>query len=158
MSHEAKVMKEHVFPQLRVFVQRQQGVQLPSYSTPGSSGADVRAHLQSPLSLSAGETVLIPTGISVEIPSGFEIQVRSRSGLTLKHQLYVLNSPGTIDADYRGEVRIILSNQGPNAFVVEPGMRIAQLVLAPVYHIAFAEVPLGSSTRDVGGFGQTGLD
>lgn len=151
-------MKDSAFPERKIHVKRQQGVAFPNYSTPGSSGADVRAHLSSPRTLSPGETALIPTGLFVEIPSGFEIQVRSRSGLALKHQVVVRNSPGTIDADYRGELQIILTNCGKDPFAVEPKMRIAQLVLAPVYHMRFVEAPLTETSRDVGGFGQTGLD
>lgn len=130
---------------------------LPAYATDQAAGADVRAHLAEAKVLPPGASCLIPTGMRLEIPEGYEIQVRPRSGLALKHQVTVLNTPGTIDADYRGEVGIILINHGRNDFVIEPGMRIAQLVLAPVVRADFRmSVELGSTQRGAGGFGHTG--
>lgn len=132
--------------------------QLPSAASHGASGADVRAHINEPLVLLPGESALIPTGLRFAIPQGYEIQVRPRSGLALKHQITVLNSPGTIDSDYRGELGIILINHGKNSFTVEPGMRIAQLVVAEyVLGCYTAEDSLVQSSRGAGGFGHTGL-
>lgn len=131
--------------------------QLPSYGSALASGADVRAFLHEEMVILPGRSVLIPTGLKMAIPPGYEIQVRPRSGLALKHQITVLNTPGTIDADYRGEVGIILINHGKESFTVTPGMRIAQLVLAPVVQAHF--VPVGElveTARGAGGFGHTG--
>ncbi|WP_075883313.1 dUTP diphosphatase [Candidatus Protochlamydia sp. W-9] len=130
---------------------------LPFYMTPGAAGADVKAYLKESLEIPPGQSALIPTGMRLAIPEGYEIQVRPRSGLALKHQVTVLNTPGTIDADYRGEIKIILINHGTNAFIVEPGMRIAQLVLAQVLRANFVlSKELESTQRGVGGFGHTG--
>ena len=104
---------------------------LPLYMTIGAAGADAKAHLQEPLVIPAGQSALIPTGIRMAIPEGYEIQIRPRSGLALNHQITILNTPGTIDADYRGEIKVILINHGKEDFIVTPGMRIAQLILAP---------------------------
>ncbi|MCH9627220.1 MAG: Deoxyuridine 5'-triphosphate nucleotidohydrolase [Chlamydiales bacterium] len=132
--------------------------QLPEYASEGASGADVRAHLETPLSIAAGNSALVPTGLFFEIPEGYEIQVRPRSGLAFKHQVTVLNTPGTIDADYRGELKVILINHGQHNFVVEPGMRIAQIVVAPVVQVRFIRADvLAVSERGRGGFGHTGV-
>jgi dUTP pyrophosphatase len=130
---------------------------IPQYGSEGSSGADVRANIEKDIVIPSGETALIPTGLRFEIPYGYEIQVRPRSGLALKHQITVLNTPGTIDADYRGEVKVILMNLGKKDFIVTPGMRVAQLVVAPVIKANFvpAEV-LTATVRGDGGFGHTG--
>lgn len=131
---------------------------LPEYASEEASGADVRAHLASPLVMGPGETALVPTGLFFEIPPGFEIQVRPRSGLAFKNQITVLNTPGTIDSDYRGELKVILINHGKNVFTVEPGMRIAQIVVAPVVQARFIRVDaLAESGRGSGGFGHTGV-
>ena len=132
---------------------------LPFYATEGSSGMDIAAAIDGPMLLRPLERVLIPSGFSVAIPQGFEIQVRPRSGLALKHGITVLNTPGTIDADYRGEVKVILVNLSHEAFVIEPGMRIAQLVVMSVERSTLTEVEaLGdTSERSVGGFGSTGM-
>ncbi len=125
--------------------------------TDGSAGADVRAYLKDPFILLPGRSALIPTGVSMAIPEGYEIQVRPRSGLALNHQITVLNTPGTIDADYRGEIKIILINHGSSEFTITPGMRIAQFVLAPVWRANFITVSeLTTTTRGAGGFGHTG--
>lgn len=130
---------------------------LPTYATPLAAGADIRACLNEPIVLEPGKSCLIPTGMRVAIPEGFEIQVRPRSGLALKHQITVLNTPGTIDADYRGEIGIILINHGRTDFIIQPGMRIAQLVLAPVTRARFLlSTQLTSTQRSSGGFGHTG--
>lgn len=131
---------------------------LPFYGTTGAAGADVMANLTEPLIIPPGQSALIPTGLKMAIPDGFEIQVRPRSGLALKHQITVLNTPGTIDADYRGEIKIILINHGKEPFIVTPGMRIAQLVLAQVVRANFILTgDLVATTRGEGGFGHTGF-
>ncbi|MBM3921950.1 MAG: dUTP diphosphatase [Sphingomonadales bacterium] len=131
---------------------------LPSYATDGSSGMDVRAHLSEPLTLAPLERKLIPTGLFVEIPQGYEIQVRPRSGLALKQGLTCLNSPGTIDADYRGEIGVILINLSGQEQTIQPGDRIAQLVLQEVARVEWiTAVSLSDTTRSEGGFGHTGI-
>ncbi|WP_461831461.1 dUTP diphosphatase [Aquifex sp.] len=131
---------------------------LPSYATPHSSGLDLRAAIDKPVKIKPFERVVIPTGLIIEIPEGFEGQVRPRSGLALKKGLTVLNAPGTIDADYRGEVKVILINLGSEEVVIERGERIAQLVIAPVQRVDVVEVEEVSPTeRGEGGFGSTGI-
>lgn len=131
---------------------------LPTYGSEGASGADVRAFIKDDLTLLPGKSKLIPTGMRLEIPSGYEIQVRPRSGLALKHGITVLNTPGTIDADYRGEVGIILINHGKEPFIIKPGMRIAQLVVAAVVQANFiTSDELVETARGHGGFGHTGF-
>ncbi len=135
------------------------GLDLPAYETAGAAGMDVRAAVPDdhPVTLYPGEREMIPTGLSVAIPEGYEIQVRPRSGLAAKHGLTCLNTPGTIDADYRGEIKVILINHGAEAFTVKRGERIAQLVLAPVTRAEWNPVILLSDTsRGKGGFGSTG--
>jgi dUTP pyrophosphatase len=132
---------------------------LPFYATEGAAGADIRASLPEKKSLivKPGERVLVPTGLSMEIPMGYEVQVRPRSGLSLKSSLMVVNSPGTIDCDYRGEVNIIIGNFGKEDYVIEHGLRIAQLVLSPVIQARFVTTDSLSETgRGAGGFGSTG--
>lgn len=134
-------------------------IALPSYETPGAAGADVRANFSSRegVTLAPGARMLVPTGLAMAIPVGFEVQVRPRSGLALKHGLTLVNSPGTIDSDYRGELGIIVLNTSDTPFEVTHGMRIAQIVLAPVVQAAFREVAeLGETDRGTGGFGSTG--
>ncbi|MAN46517.1 MAG: dUTP diphosphatase [Alphaproteobacteria bacterium] len=136
-----------------------EGLQLPAYETVGSAGMDVRAAVSEddPIMLQPGERGMIPTGLSVAIPQGYEIQVRPRSGLAAKHGLTCLNTPGTIDSDYRGEIKVILINLGQEAFTIQRGERIAQLVLAPVTQLAWEEVEsLDETERGAGGFGSTG--
>ncbi|HER26046.1 MAG TPA: dUTP diphosphatase [Rhodospirillales bacterium] len=133
------------------------GLDIPRYATDLSAGADLVAAIAEPVSIDAGERALIPTGIALALAAGYEAQVRPRSGLALKHGVTVLNSPGTIDADYRGEIGVILINHGADPFVVERGMRIAQLILAPVVTADWAVVDdLPTSARAAGGFGSTG--
>jgi dUTP pyrophosphatase len=130
---------------------------IPIYSTQGASGADIRAHIESARILEPGSVSIIPTGVRMAVPVGYEIQVRPRSGLAAKHGITVLNTPGTIDADYRGEICVIMINLGKNSFTVEPGMRIAQIVLAPVCQAEFVLMPqLVETARGTGGFGHTG--
>ena len=133
-------------------------VQLPQYETKGAAGMDLRAFLANEISIAPLGRVKIPTGLRVEIPEGFEGQVRPRSGLAIKFGVTVLNSPGTIDSDYRGDLDIILINLGAEAFTVKSGERIAQLVVAPVFRAAIEETQALSPTeRGAGGFGSTGL-
>ena len=130
---------------------------LPRYMTPGAAGLDVVAAVQETVVLAPGERALIPTGLAFEIPDGFEVQVRPRSGLAFKYGVTVLNAPGTIDSDYRGEIGILLINHGDAAFEIERGERIAQLVFASVVQMQFDLVEeLSSSQRGAGGFGHTG--
>lgn len=132
-------------------------VALPHYATPGSAGMDIRAAIKEDIILEPGKVELIPTDISVEIPLGYEIQVRPRSGLAANHSIGILNSPGTIDSDYRGEVKIILMNFGKENFKISKGDRIAQLIVSKVYTAKIEEVKdLNSSIRGEGGFGHTG--
>ncbi|MBN2651383.1 MAG: dUTP diphosphatase [Spirochaetales bacterium] len=129
----------------------------PSYQTKLSAGMDILADLESELVLEPGKRALVPTGLFLQIPDGFEVQVRPRSGLAIKHGISLLNSPGTIDADYRGEICVIMINHGEQPFTVKPGERIAQLVLAPVFHakLKFSK-KLNKTKRGAGGFGSTG--
>ncbi len=130
---------------------------LPKYKTQGSSGMDLSANLKSSIKIGPGKKEIIPTGIAISVPKGFEVQIRPRSGLAAKHNITVLNSPGTIDADYRGELKIILINLGHETFKIEKGFRIAQMVLCPVVKAKFEEVDnLDDTGRGKGGFGSTG--
>lgn len=133
---------------------------LPAYATEDSAGLDLLAAVDADLALAPGARTLIPTGLVIALPAGYEAQVRPRSGLALKNGITVLNSPGTIDADYRGEVKVILANLGEDEFTVSRGMRIAQMVVAPVTRLGWSEVglesELPSSERGSGGFGSTG--
>lgn len=149
-------------PELRIRrLAHGEGLSLPAYETPGSAGMDLRAAVagDAPLEIAPGGRAAVPTGLAMEIPAGFEGQVRPRSGLALKSGITCLNTPGTIDADYRGEVKIILANLGAEPFTVTRGMRIAQLVIAPVVQarIVVAET-LGETGRGAGGFGSTGTE
>lgn len=140
-----------------VFIQNRSGHPLPEYATIASAGLDVRAKLEDSVVLQPGEWRLIPTGLFAALPAGTELQVRPRSGLAFKHGITVLNSPGTIDADYRGEIGVLLINHGAKPFAVEHGERIAQLVLARYERITWKETEnLPSSDRGTGGFGSTG--
>lgn len=131
---------------------------LPRYASEGAAGLDLQAALDEPISLAPGERRLIPTGFAIALPSGYEAQVRPRSGLALKQGVTVLNSPGTVDADYRGEVGVILINLGQGPFVIARGDRIAQMVIAPVSQAHLHEVAdLPDSPRGAGGFGSTGV-
>ncbi|MGD0664501.1 MAG: dUTP diphosphatase [Rhabdochlamydiaceae bacterium] len=135
-----------------------EGAELPSYGSDLAAGADARACLKEDIVIAPGDSALIPTGLKVAIPEGYEIQVRPRSGLALKNKITVLNTPGTVDADYRGEIGVILINHGREPFRVTPGMRIAQLVLSEVVQAHFSiEESLTSTARGEGGFGHTGL-
>ena len=134
-----------------------EGLDLPAYETAGSAGMDLRAAVDAPLTLHPGERALVPTGLVFELPEGYEAQVRPRSGLAFKHGITCLNTPGTIDSDYRGEVKVLLVNLGEDAFDIARGMRIAQMVVAPVVQVRIEERSLASETnRGAGGFGSTG--
>lgn len=132
---------------------------LPAYATPQSAGMDLRANIEQPVTLRPMERRLIPTGLYIALPQGYEAQIRPRSGLALKHGITVLNSPGTIDADYRGEVMVLLVNLSTDDFVVNDGERIAQMVVARHETVAFAEVSeLDETERGAGGYGHTGVE
>ena len=136
-----------------------EGLEPPSYATAGSAGCDLRAAIEAPLLILPGGRTLVPTGIAVAIPGGYEGQVRMRSGLAHDKGLALLNAPGTIDSDYRGEIRVILANLGSEAVTLERGERIAQLVFAPVVRGRFEKVEeLPESSRGQGGFGSTGRE
>jgi dUTP pyrophosphatase len=145
---------------IRVRVSRQpggEGLPLPAYATTGSAGVDLCAAVDVELVIEPGMRALVPTGFAIALPGGFEGQVRPRSGLALRHGVTVPNAPGTIDSDYRGEVKVILMNLGAEAFSVARGDRVAQLIVAPVEHVEFEEVEqLDDTDRGSGGFGHTG--
>ncbi|MBI3137496.1 MAG: dUTP diphosphatase [Sphingobacteriales bacterium] len=144
-------------PVVDVKIINQSANPLPAYATDGSSGMDIRAHLESPVTLAAFERSLVPTGLFIELPAGYEAQVRPRSGLAIKQGITCLNTPGTIDADYRGEIKIILINLSREEQVIHPGDRIAQLVIQPVEKCNWIAVQaLQSTGRNEGGFGHTG--
>jgi dUTP pyrophosphatase len=131
---------------------------LPLYQSQGSAGADLCACLRSDMTIHPGKTALVPTGLMIELPNGYEAQIRPRSGLALKHGITLLNAPGTIDSDYRGEIGVIMTNLGAEPFVITHGMRIAQMVFTKVYKGEFAVVDsLADTVRGAGGFGHTGL-
>jgi dUTP pyrophosphatase len=135
-----------------------QGASAPEYASGGSAGADLSAALDESLTIDPGETILVPTGIFISIPPGYEAQIRPRSGLALKHGITFLNSPGTIDSDYRGEVKIIMTNLGKKPFTVENRMRIGQMVFSKVYRGEFIITDeLDETDRNEGGFGHTGI-
>lgn len=147
MAHEVEIQ-----------VITENGVQLPFYATEGSAGMDVRAHLSENLCIKPGEVKLVPTGLRVAIPEGYEIQIRPRSGMAFKSQVIPLNTPGTIDSDFRGEVQVILTNLGNKDFIVEPGMRVAQMVVAPYCQVKWSSATeLNSTLRGENGFGGTGI-
>ena len=141
----------------RLEPERDADLALPCYMTPGAAGMDVVAALVEPLHLAPGDRGLVPTGLAVAVPHGFEMQVRPRSGLALRHGITVANAPGTIDSDYRGELGVLLVNLGSEHFTVERGMRVAQLVVAPVVQAQLVLTStLESTDRGAGGFGHTG--
>ena len=132
-------------------------VLIPKYETPGSSGMDIAAYIEQEVTINPGDKALIPTGFSLSIPQGFEVQIRPRSGLAAKQSITVLNTPGTIDADYRGEIKVILINLGKEKFSVKKGERIAQMVVCPVVRVQLEEVQeLPITNRGASGFGSTG--
>jgi dUTP pyrophosphatase len=144
-------------PDISIRCTVEEGASLPEYRTEGSSGADLKAFIGTPLILAPGQRAGIPTGLRLELPPGWEAQVRPRSGLALEKGITCLNTPGTIDSDYRGEVRVILVNLGQESATIEPGERIAQLVVAPTSRARFlATDTIGETVRGNGGFGSTG--
>jgi dUTP pyrophosphatase len=143
---------------ISVKIHIKRGAQMPEYQSHGASGADLCALMEEPFTLKPGETALIPTGISIELPYGYEAQIRPRSGLAIKHGITLLNSPGTIDSDYRGEIKIIVTNCGKSNFIVTNGMRIAQMVFNKIYRGNFIRVEsLSPTDRNDGGFGHSGV-
>lgn len=144
--------------QIKIPTLKEEEADLPIYGSEGASGADVRAHIKEEIVLPPGSSVLVPTGLRFAIPEGYEIQVRPRSGLALKSQVTVLNTPGTIDADYRGELGVILINHGKDDFIIQNRMRIAQLVICKVEKASFElRNELLMTERGDGGFGHTGF-
>jgi dUTP pyrophosphatase len=142
---------------MKVNVINRSGHPLPAYETLASAGMDLRAALEAPVSIHPGQRLLIPTGLFIELPVGFEAQIRPRSGLAAKHGITVLNTPGTIDADYRGEIKVILINHGQEAFIINNGERIAQMVIARHERVEWNETDtLEETLRGAGGFGSTG--
>lgn len=140
-----------------LFILAEEGAEVPNYASHGAAGADVKAFIKQEIILQPGSSALIPTGLKFNIPDGYEIQVRPRSGLAFKNGITVLNSPGTIDADYRGELGVILINHGKENFHITPGMRIAQIILTPVIQANFIPInSLPETKRGSGGFGHTG--
>jgi dUTP pyrophosphatase len=133
-------------------------IPLPAYESEGSSGMDIRAAVKEPVPLMPGDIRLIPTGLAVSVPPGYEAQIRPRSGLAFRYGIGMVNSPGTIDSDYRGEIGIVMINWGSESFIVKRGDRIAQMIISRVYRADFEEVDdLDATTRGKGGFGHTGI-
>lgn len=145
------------FEEVDVLLQAPHEAGSPMYATEEAAGADLRAYLPAPIILQPGERRLVPTGLRIALPVGYELQIRPRSGLALKHGVTVLNTPGTVDSDYRGELQVLLIHLGLEPLTIEPGMRIAQAVLAPVVRARFLAVDeLPETQRGSGGFGHTG--
>ena len=143
---------------INIKVVASEGAKLPLYKTSGAAGADICALLKEPLVIEIGKSAMVPTGLFFEIPQGYEVQIRPRSGLAAKNGVTVLNTPGTIDSDYRGEINVILINLGDKPFTVNNGDRIAQMLLAPVIQAEFSVVKsLEETERGAGGFGSTGV-
>ena len=143
---------------IKVKIRNRSGHQLPAYETPSSAGMDVRACLEKPVTLQPLERALIPTGLRVQLPQGHEMQIRPRSGLALKHGISLVNSPGTVDADYRGEIGILVINLSNEPFVINDGERICQMVITNYTHVEWDPVEeIDSTVRGDGGFGHTGV-
>ena len=143
---------------INIKVVAKEGAKLPLYKTSGAAGADICALLEKPLVVESGKSAMVPTGLFFEIPEGYEVQIRPRSGLAAKNGVTVLNTPGTIDSDYRGEINVILINLGDKPFTVNNGDRIAQMLVAPVIQAEFSVVTsLDETERGAGGFGSTGV-
>jgi dUTP pyrophosphatase len=150
-------MPNEIMSNIRVKIINQSPHPLPAYATEGSAGMDLRANLSAPVELQPLERHMVPTGIFIELPPGYEAQVRPRSGLAARHGITCLNSPGTVDSDYRGELKVILINLSSEVQVLQPGDRIAQLVVCPVVRVNWEEVEeIGVTGRNAGGFGHTG--
>ncbi|MFA6119305.1 MAG: dUTP diphosphatase [Parachlamydiales bacterium] len=143
---------------VKIILQGDNDELIPVYATDGAAGADLKANIETDIELHPKESILVPTGVFLQIPNGFEVQIRPRSGLALKHKITVLNTPGTIDSDYRGEIKVILINHSNEVFIITPKMKIAQMVIAPVCHAEFIKSnELSASIRGGLGFGHTGL-
>ena len=155
-----KKLQKSFYQMKKVLIKKlKNNIPTPKYETPGSSGMDIAASLEKDIIIKPGEKMIIPTGIAVSIPENFEIQIRPRSGLAAKNNLSILNTPGTIDSDYRGEIKVILINLGKSDFVVKNGLRIAQIILCPVEKFQLQDVKeLPESNRGSGGFGSTGTN
>jgi dUTP pyrophosphatase len=148
---------EGSFEEINVLIDAERKDLIPHYASEGASGADVRANIEEDVTIKKGETFLVPTGVRYAVPAGYEIQVRPRSGLAFRNGITVLNTPGTLDSDYRGELKVILINHGGEDFVITPGMRVAQIVVAPVVKACFLEESdLKVTLRGENGFGHTG--
>ena len=145
---------------IKILIKRlSKDISLPKYETDGSSGMDLAANINTNINIDPGKIAIIPTGLAISIPKGFEVQIRPRSGLAAKKKISVLNTPGTIDADYRGEIKVILINLGHQVFEVEKGLRVAQMVVCPVIQAKLEEVnELSATLRGEGGFGSTGTN
>ena len=144
---------------LKLKIINRSGYELPAYETNEAAGMDVRAAIAEPITLQSLDRALIPTGLRVQLPAGYEMQMRPRSGLALRHGITLANSPGTVDADYRGEISVIVINLGREPFTINPGERICQMVIAPYTHIAWEPVEeIDRTRRGDGAFGHTGLD
>lgn len=145
---------------IKILIKRlSKDISLPKYETDGSSGMDLAANINTNINIDPGKIAIIPTGLAISIPKGFEVQIRPRSGLAAKKKISVLNTPGTIDADYRGEIKVILINLGQQIFEVEKGLRIAQMVVCPIIQAKLEEVnELSATLRGEGGFGSTGTN
>ena len=142
---------------MKINIKRLRKINLPAYATADSAGMDLFAAIDAPMVFNPGKRLLIPTGIAIALPKGFEAQIRPRSGLAIKNGITLVNSPGTIDADYRGEIAVIVINHGEDSFTVEPEMRIAQMVIAAYQRMDWHEVDdLDETERGTGGFGSTG--
>jgi dUTP pyrophosphatase len=142
---------------MQIKIVNQSPFKLPQYATPLAAGMDLRAHISEPLTLASLQRALVPTGLFIELPAGYEAQIRPRSGLAAKHGISLVNAPGTIDADYRGEIKIIVVNLSDTPFVLQPGERIAQMVIARHEQAEWVTVAeLTDTTRGAGGFGSTG--
>ncbi len=143
---------------IKVKIINRSGNELPAYETPNSAGMDVRAYLDEPMVLAPMQRALVPTGLRVQLPVGHEMQIRPRSGLALKHGISIVNTPGTVDADYRGEIGVILINLSDTPFTINPGDRICQMVIAPYTRVTWEETDrLDETERGDGGFGHTGV-
>lgn len=151
-------MQSTNFEDINVLVVNDSRNPLPAYATPQSAGMDIHAALDAPVNIKPGERILIPTGLRIQLPDGYELQLRPRSGLALKQGLTLLNSPGTIDADYRGEIGVIMINHGHDTVTVKPGERICQAVLCRYRRVSWTQIDrLDDSARGEGGFGHTGV-
>ncbi len=151
-------MTEHITVKITRVAEGSEDIPLPQYATGGSAGMDLCAAVAGDVTIAPGETILVPTGFAIELPEGYEAQVRPRSGLAIRNQIGLLNAPGTIDSDYLGEIKVILTNFGPAPFIVRRGDRIAQLIIGRYSRVEWSEVgELNSTHRGAGGFGHTGV-